>query len=198
MPPPNNPSVARVALTVQRDTRSFVNVFHMMRTDDAELTSADLVRMATEVADWWQNTYRATVITNVVGESAVATKLDPTDPLQETVFFGGAGTVPTSQAEPGNVTAAFSWRTGFAGRKFRGRNYHVGIDGDQINANDTIVGGYIAVLSAAAAQFLVSLAAESLKLVVFHRSDDSATDITGFVVDQLVDSMRTRLAGRGM
>jgi len=198
MPVPDNPAVARVVLNVQRDVRKFANVWHMMRTDGAVLTSPDLQAMAQTVADWWTNNYRTTVIVPIVSESAIATKLDPDDPLQEQVFFAAAGSTPTSQSEPGNVTAAMSWRTGLAGRKYRGRTYHVGIDGDQINQNDTLTGIYLAVLSAAAAQFLVLLAAESLKLVVFHRVDDTTTDITGVVIDQLVDSMRSRLAGRGL
>lgn len=198
MPVPDNPSVARVVLNCQRDTRKFVNVFHMMRGDDAVLNITDLETMTAVIADWWTDAYRTTVIDIVVSESAVATKLDPDDPIQDQNFFSAAGSVASPAVRPGNVSAVMSWRTGLAGRKHRGRSYHVGIDGDQILSTDNLVGFYLAQLTAAATDLLTKLTIEGLKAVVFHRVDDTTTDIVGVVVDQLVDSMRTRLAGRGV
>jgi len=198
MPVPDNPSVARVVLNVQRDTRKFANVFHMTRTDNAVLNITDLEAMTAALAEWWTDNYRTTVIDIVVSESAVATKLDPDDPIQDQNFFSAAGTVASPAPRPGNVTAVMSWRTGLAGRKHRGRSYHVGVDGDQILTTDNLVGFYLAQLTAAATEFLTILTIAGLKAVIFHRVDDSFTDVTGVVVDQLVDSMRTRLAGRGI
>jgi len=197
MPPPDNPAVARAVLNVQRDTRSFANVFHVMRQDEAVLTLGDLLDIANAIEAWWTTNYRTSVVNLVSSVSAVVTKLDPDDPLQHTQAFTFPGTVGSPEVEPANVTAVLSWRTGLAGRKHRGRTYHVGVDGDQLNTTDTIQGGYMAQLLAVATAFLVQLGVESMKAVVFHRSDNTKTDITSAVVDQLVDSMRTRLAGRG-
>jgi hypothetical protein len=119
MPPPNNPATARVALAVTRDTREFINTFHMMRGDGVELSSGDLVSMANVVADWWLNSYRTVVPNNVVGLSVTVTKQDPTDPLQYTAFLAAPGTGVATDY-PAVLSAAVSWRTGLAGRKFRG------------------------------------------------------------------------------
>lgn len=196
--PPDNPTVARAVLNVQRDTRAFANVLHLRRFDGAVLNLADLQTMATTLETWWTTDYRASVVPNVTSENVTVTKLDPDDPIQWTDTFAQPGTAPTPEAEPGNVTAAFSWRTGLAGRKHRGRSYHVGVDGDQINTNDTFTGGYLAILTAVAAQLLSRLTIAGLSLVIFHRIDNTFTTVTSVVVDQLVDSMRTRLAGRGV
>lgn len=197
MPPPNNPSTARVALTVDRDTRKFVNTLHVARADNAALGAGDILAIANLVADWWQNSYRHTCPATMVGEQVVATKQDPSDPIQETVYINGPGDLSGATADPADVTAAVSWRTGFAGRKNRGRFYHVGVDGRGINLNDTFTGTQLALLSSTANYLLNHAATAALKLVVFHRSSNAYTQIVGVIVDQLVDSMRNRLAGRG-
>jgi hypothetical protein len=197
MPPPNNGATARVALTVDRDTRKFVNTLHFARTDNALLGAGDILAIANVVADWWQNSYRHTCQPQVVGESVVATKQDPADPIQETVYINGPGDQASPSSDPGNVTAAVSWRSGFAGRANRGRFYHVSPNGGGINLNDTFTGASLAFMSATANYLLTHAAAASLKPVIYHRADDTYTQIIGVIVDQLVDSMRRRLAGRG-
>jgi hypothetical protein len=154
--------------------------------------------MAAVVADWWQQSYRHGCKLQIVGEQVVATKQDPGDPLQTTVFINGPGDYASGGVQPGDVTAAVSWRTGLAGRKFRGRFYDFGVPSDANNANDTMTGAYLTLLSSIGQYLLNHLATAGLKAVVFHRSDDTFTTITALIVDQLVDSMRNRLAGRGI
>jgi len=198
VPPPNNPAVARVALTVLRDTRKFVNTFHMSRSDGAVLGAADLVNMGAVIADWWLNSYRTAVPSNIVGSDIVATKLDPSDPLQNTTYIAAPGNYAGGTVSPGDVSGAVSWRTGLAGRKYRGRFYDFAPPQQVINTNDTFSGGYISLLSTVGSYLLTHLATAALKGVIFHRSDNTATTITNVIVDQLVDSMRNRLAGRGI
>jgi len=196
--PPNNPQVARVALQVIRDSRHFVNTFHVSRADNASLGVADLANITATFADWWLNAYRGACKDVIVGESVTATKLDPAAPLQDTVALSAPGTFGSGSALPADVSAAVSWRTGLAGRKFRGRFFSYGPPSNNVNTNDTLTGLYQTVLSSAAAYLLSHLVTNGLKLVVFHRGTNTATAITGLVVDQLVDSMRNRLAGRGI
>jgi hypothetical protein len=198
MPPPNNPATGRVALTVDRDTRKYINTLHLARTDNATITAADLLNMANVVADWWQNSYRHAVKLQIVGEQVVATKQDPSDPLQTTVYINGPGDYASGGIQPGDVTAAVSWRTGLAGRKYRGRFYDFGVPSDASNTNDTMTGVYLALLTSVGQYLLNHLATAGLKAIVFHRSDNSYTSITSLIVDQLIDSMRNRLAGRGI
>lgn len=196
--PPNNPAVAKVALNVDRDTRRYINTFHLRRTDGAVLVAADLTAMGSVVADWWLNSYRHVCKSNIVGNSIVVTKLDPANPLQDTTYIAAPGDWGGGTTTPGDVSAAVSWRTGLAGRKYRGRFYDFNVPAEEINTNDTMTGGYLAFLSAAGSYFLTHLATAALKAVIFHRADDTSTDITSVIVDQLVDSMRNRLASRGI
>jgi len=193
---PNNPRVARAALRTARDTRDFINTFHLARTDDGILNKADLDAIGLMLADWWLNAYRQQVPNGIVGQDITVTKLDPADPQQSTAFIAAAGTAGAT-AYPADVTAAVSWRTGLAGRKYRGRFYDFGILSGNANQNDTMVGGLIAGLTAMAQYLLTHAVTAGYKLVIFHRSDNTKTDVTAVVVDQLIDSMRNRLAGRG-
>ena len=195
---PNNPAVARVILVVQRDSRKFINTFHMTRSDGASLSSADLTNMANVVAEWWLNSYRHTCPAVIVGDSVVASKLDPSDPLQETVYIAAAGDNIGASVDPGDVSGAISWRTGLAGRKYRGRMYHFAPDGGRINQNDTFTGTLLSAFTSVGNYLLSHAATASLRAVVFHRATDTYTNIATVIVDQLVDSMRRRLAGRGL
>ena len=198
MPPPNNPQVARVALQVIRDSRKFVNTFHVSRTDNASLSVGDLANINAVFADWWLNSYRTVAKNVIVGESVTATKLDPSSPIQDTLALAAPGTWAGGATTPADVTAAVSWRTGLAGRKYRGRFFNFNTPSDTVNTNDTLNGAYITGLSTVGAYLLNHLATAGLKAVIFHRGDNTATTIAGIVVDQLVDSMRNRLAGRGI
>lgn len=197
MASPNNPRTARVALRVQRDVRDFINTFHFARSDDGVLTSADLVSIANLVANWWLNNYRVSQPSQIIGQDVTVTKQDPSDPLQYVAYLASAGTAG-SAILPADATAAVSWRTGLAGRKFRGRFYVYSLGTGAANSNDTLVGGTIAAFTAVGQALLTQAATAGLKAVVFHKADDTYTPITSIIVDQLIDAMRNRLAGRGI
>lgn len=198
MPVPNNPATARVALRVDRDTRKFLNIIHMAKVGGGTLSAADVLNMANVVADWWQTSYRTACKATIVGEDVVATKQDPGDPLQATVYINAPGSYSGGGNEPGNVTSAVSWRTGLAGRKFRGRFYDFNVPPEATNLNDTMTGVYLALLTSVG-QYLINHAITAgVTPIIFHRADSSYTAITQVIVDQLLDSMRRRLAGRGI
>lgn len=197
MPVANNPTTARVALRVQRDVRDFINTFHFKRLDNAVLTAADLIVIANMVAAWWLNNYRVQMPTSIVGQDVTVTKQDPSDPLQYTAYLASAGT-NGSAILPADATAAISWRTGLAGRKHRGRFYAFSLYPNGVNGNDTMIGALIAAFTAVGQALLNQAATAGLKAVIFHSVDNTVTDVTSIIVDQLVDSMRTRLAGRGI
>lgn len=194
---PNNPRTARVVLTVTRDTRKFINVLHMARQDNAILNSADLLAMANVVADWYQNSYRHTLRPSVVGFSVVATKQDPNDPQQQTVYINGPGDSPSVQNEAANVSMAISWRTGLAGRKYRGRFYHFGPAVSDINTNDTLTGTFLSAATSVANYLLSHAATAAINAIIYHKVGDTFTPINQVIADQNVDSQRRRLAGRG-
>lgn len=193
-----NPATARVVLTVTRDARKFLNVLHLSRLDGASLNSADLLAMANLIADWWQNSYRTTCPPAIVGESVVATKNDPSDPIQQTVYINAPGSQAGAGLDPGNVTAAISWRTGLAGRKYRGRFFHFAPNGLGINTNDTFGGSTLAAFTAVGNYLLSHALTAGLKVIVFHRATNTYTPVNETIVDQLVDSQHRRLAARGI
>jgi len=196
MPPPNNPRTARVAMTADRDTRKFVNTFHVARVDAGILDAADILNIANIFVDWWSNSYRTALPSLISGDNVVVTKQDPGDPQQVTLALPGAGTF-AAPPFPADVTAAVSWRTGLAGRKHRGRFYDFAIPDNQATFNDTLIGSYQLVLETIAAYLLNHLVTGGYAGIVFHRGDNTSTAITQIVVDLLIDSMRNRLAGRG-
>lgn len=198
MPAPNNPAVAKVALQVIRDSRHFVNTFHVSRSDNAPLSVGDLASINAVFADWWAASYRTVCRNVIVGESVTSTKLDPSNPLQDTVSLAAAGTYAAGGTLPADVSAAVSWRTGLAGRKYRGRFYDFSVPSDAANLNDTLTGAYLTALTSVGSYLLNHLVTAGLKAVIFHRGDNTSTAITSIIVDQLIDSMRNRLAGRGI
>lgn len=193
----NNPSVARVVLNVVRDTRHFVNTFHATRLDEAELNAADLESIGNVFADWWNNTYNQRCMPNIVGQSVVVTKLDPSDPLQDESILVTGGSYGAGTIEPADATLSVSWRTGLAGRKHRGRFYIFSLSSAYTTSLDTITGGEASLLLGAANDLIVRMAAASKQLVVFHRSDDTFTPIVSALVETNIDSQRKRLPGRG-
>src|SRR5215471_16421004 len=193
MPAANNPKTARVVLTVTRDTRKFLNVVHMARQDNAVLTLADVTTMANIVADWWQNSYRHTCRPIIVGFSVVATKQDPLDPEQATVYINGPGDSASVQAEAANVSAAISLRTGLAGRKFRGRFYHFGPDRVDLNNSDQLSGAFLTAATGVANYLISHAATAAINAIIYHLSTNTYTPINTSIVDQNADSMRRRL-----
>jgi hypothetical protein len=106
---------------------------------------------------------------------------------------------------PGNVTVAVSWTTGFVGRSRRGRTFHIGLTDDQTSGNQVLEAIRVS-LEAAYFDLIsdVATADPDWRLVVVSRFEDGAprsaglvTEIRNATVDPNLDSMRTRLAGRG-
>jgi hypothetical protein len=110
---------------------------------------------------------------------------------------------------PSNVTAAVSFRTGLTGRSNRGRNYIVGLSGDEITG-DSLTAGTVANWTSifnVLGTYLVDLGAQHVVASLFHgvdvdhkpipRIEGIAHDVTNYIVDAALDSMRRRLIGRG-
>lgn len=201
MAPPNNPAVAKVAFVGNRDTRQWVNVFHAHKTT-GEITLQDMGALASAMFDWWNTQYRQEFGPSVVLDVIQVRKLDPLNPLAldytTGLPLGGARTGGEVTMNPGNVSLTLSWRTGLAGRKFRGRTFIPGLPLVDTTTIDTINSGTVARLSAIAASFMTHVLNSGLEPVVFHQvSNVAPTLITNFVIDAILDSMRSRLPGRG-
>lgn len=126
--------------------------------------------------------------------------------------------VPVSPAEeggnivaglPNNVTAAVKFLTGFTGRSNHGRNYFVGLGENQAVGNTLSDSAQSAILAAydELGTYLVGLAASHVVASLYSGVDSEGKPIprvagvvktvTQYAMDNLLDSMRRRLTGRG-
>lgn len=118
--------------------------------------------------------------------------------------------VATGNPLPNNVTLSIEWRTGFTGRSFRGRTYHVGITDaalapDKQGVTPTYAGAIITAYEALLTTVGTTSAQQMVVLSRFHgvdpvtkkpipRAAGIATPITNCILaDPFVDSQRRRL-----
>jgi hypothetical protein len=194
--PPNNPAVVLVRMLFSRDTRTFVNTFHVTRS--TAWTTTNMGTLANMFVTWWSTQYRNLAWTGVALYQVQVRLYDPTNPLAFDLTLGTpAGGTVGSAPDPASATLSTSWRTGLAGRKYRGRFYTVGMVEAQSQDNDTVTSGYVTSAGTVATALLSDLAAAALSLVIFHRVDNTFTPVISTIVENLVDSQRRRLAGRG-
>lgn len=110
---------------------------------------------------------------------------------------------------PNNVTAAVKFLTGFTGRSNRGRNFFIGLGENQATGNTLASAAQTGILAAydALASYLTGLAAEHVVASLFSGVDVNGNPIprtagvvkavTTYAMDDVLDSMRRRLTGRG-
>lgn len=195
MPLPDNPLVCKAALVYRRDTRQFVNTLHFSRA--AGWTLGDMQTLASALATWWEDQLRTAVVSAVSLVQVQVRQYDPDNPqavdLNLVPIPGIIGTPP----EPANVTSTISWRTGLAGKKFRGRIYVPGYAESQTANDDTLVSATVTLLTQAASAYLVSTLPAGTNPIVFHFVDATFNVITSFVIENILDSQRRRLPARG-
>lgn len=196
MAAPDNPLVCKVSLLFTRDTRTLVNTFHVARGSAWDL--AGMTNLATLFVNWWNSSYKAYSAAQVLLREVQVRKLDPDDPIAVDMAVSppSAGTAAGSP-DTAATTQTASWRTGYAGRKFRGRMYAVGTTETFTNNDDSVNSTGTTTLTAAAGQLLSNLALAALQLVIFHKIDNTFTPVLTAIVENLVDSQRRRLANRG-
>lgn len=198
MPIPNFPAGAKVSFVGNRDTREWVNVFHVHKTN-GPIAPADLVTLAGIYRAFWDN-YRAAVPTICALDVIELRGLDPLHPyaLDYTNNLPSSGLRSGVATAPANVTLALSWRTGLAGRKHRGRNYIPGVVENDLTSDDRINSPFATLLSSIAAQYLAAIPGGGpYEPIIYHILNDTFDAVTSFVIDSILDSQRRRLPGRG-
>lgn len=196
MAPPNNPTVARVALIFSRDTRQFVNTYHCAKVGG--WFNTDLTSLA-EAFETWYNTYQKLFLPTGTCLVQIQVRVyDPSNPLalDYSISPPNCGQV-SGTVLPGSVTATQSWRTGLAGKKFRGRTYVPGFVEAAVGDDDRLNSATVLSMANAAFQLLSALAARDTPLVIFHRATNLVTGVLTFIVENIVDNQRRRLPGRG-
>lgn len=164
----------------------------------------ELEALCEEVYNWW-----AGAMAPLISDTVTLTEVRGRDMSTQ---FGVVGYfVPTalnvgevtSPALPNNVTVSIGFKSQFAGRRARGRNYFVGLTEGQVTGNAVIAGSMSNIL---AAYFALNgeVTANSAAHVIASRAAPTGTPPQGdtyyvinYTSDGLVDSQRRRLAGRG-
>lgn len=111
----------------------------------------------------------------------------------------------SADALPSNVALCISKRTALRGRSARGRNYIAGIPLDARESQDVLTSAFTTAVVSAFETILGAGADDGWVPVVVSRFHDNAPRVTGvtnpitsvIVVDNIMDSQRRRLPGRG-
>lgn len=164
-------------------------------------TLSDLNIMA---QGWWAFcgvNYRALCSPTLNVDYVTARWLDPAGPPlvgqylvpQPAPGTGGATALPS------NAAAVISFRTGLAGRAYRGRAYIPGLTTASATGS-TLSNTYLAALQSLANNvifFTNASGSTPVQAVVASFVNQVLTPMITFVIDSAVDSMRRRLIGRG-
>ncbi len=199
---------AKVACKFTAYGQQFINTLWF--TKSGGWTSTDLTDLCTAINSWVVAEYAPLMSNDYSFEGSTA--VDMSAEGQEGVE------VPLTTPEeggnvvaglPGNVTAAIKFLTGFTGRNNRGRNYFVGLGENQVTGN-TIESAAVTGIQAAydaLGSYLVGLSADHVVASLYSGVDSNGKPIprtagvtkviTQYAMDNLVDSMRKRLTGRG-
>lgn len=196
MAPPNNSQVCRVTIFGSRDTRQILNTLHVRNT--AGWSLASMATLANDIRTWLSANYKGIVPSQYTWYLISVRQYDPSVPLAYDLsisppIVGSRGNNP----EAGNVTSTLSLRTGLAGRRYRGRIYVAGIDESDVTVLDLLSSSYVAALGVIAQALLTIVNTGTRSLCIFHKNTNTYTDVNGYAIENIVDSQRRRLPGRG-
>lgn len=179
------------------------NVLHFYRSQDFNTPDA-METLAGNLKNWWDSYMKSQVPTtlflrmvrvfdaeNQNGQGVEYTNLLP---IQGTAV---------SEGMPSNVTIAIKLSTGYRGRSYRGRIYHVGVCENEV-AQDSITQAFSTALIDNYSFLLDPGNVNGYTWVVASKYHNGAprmtgvtTNVTSISTDGVVDSQRRRLTGRG-
>jgi len=197
--------VAKVQLYFSTPGGVAMNVLNF-RTDGG-WNSVSLEVLIDEIATAWEAQFSPLQSDQVECYRIVATDISTeagaqVDKAPENDLTGGR----SSAVMPNNVTVVTKFGSGLSGRSNRGRTYHIGLVDDQC-AGDRLQAGMADTIRDAWIDFagLVhdSPAAADLVIVSYcfnkaWRTNASVHAVTAFTTEDVLDSQRKRLLGRGM
>jgi hypothetical protein len=203
------PNVVQIEMLFTASTQPCENVYHVLL--GTAPTPASMLTLA-GLFDSWDSTHLSgarstqTFLQKVIardlstaGAPAVEFDVSPSR-------VGTAGGNP----QPNNVTLSIEWRTGFTGRSFRGRTYHIGLADSGLGSDaQEVTSIYAANILAVYEALLTTVGTTSSQQMVvlsrYHgvdpvtkrpipRAAGVATPITNCVLaDPFIDSQRRRL-----
>jgi len=199
------PRTCRAQLIFDTPGGKAMNVLHFQKS--ATWSEADLTTLEGDISFFWDANMSPLQSDQVEMTRVILTDIENDPGFQFdghpsiSVVGGRASTIM-----PGNVTVATKFGTGLAGRSYRGRSYHIGLTDDQC-VGDSLVAGMADTIRDAWIDFIGGIASGATggELVIVSYCQDKEwidplviTGVTTITTDDTLDSMRTRLAGRGM
>jgi len=204
MPPVLNPNVAQVDMLHSWDNQTVENSLYFFSTIAPD--NSDLQELSDNLLLHWQTTMLPLMSSQVALIAVEATLLIPVPALVAV----SPATLPnlggdSNPATPNSTTIAISFRTGLSGRSYRGRNYWLGLTEPNVVNNSVSSTLLQDVADAYAGMIGANTIASNWTWGVYSRRVDNTnretglfTDITGVIItDDIVDSQRRRLPGRG-
>lgn len=199
-----NPTVAEIKMVGTMDGQTVTNRLYF--DSPAEWTEEHLLELAAVVASWFGVDLAPLVSLNYVLNQLVATSMAAINSPQVIVTDGLPlpGT-DTHGAAPNNCALSVSLKTGSRGKSGRGRFYLGGIPANQITAS-RVAGTYRTAVAAKFNELRLAVLAANARMVVYSTVTGGAPRPTGIafpvqaceIVDDVLDSQRRRLPGRGI
>lgn len=196
---------AHIRIEGRADGQQSINDLYF-RHSTGPIAAADMVGLVTAIRTWYTDT-----MAPLLNENWVATAVhgrDLTAPIAAVADLGFTSVQGgvTGEAAPNNCSMAVSFRSGLAGRAYRGRNYVPMLTNSEVSGNyidpafaTGIVDGYSELLFGGGA-----LPAGWVWVIVsrFLNNEPRVAGIftevfSVLVTDLVVDSQRRRLPGRG-
>jgi hypothetical protein len=169
-------------------------------------TSAIILSILGNLKSWWEDNVEDLVSSNLELREMYGKSLE-TQPGPEATFSSGlplAGTI-TTEPLPANCSLAVSLRSGETGRSSRGRWFWQGFTESQASGS-TVSGGVVASIDAAMTNLKSVIDGLGYVWVIVSYFHDNAPRVGGpvyfavndiLIVDDVIDSQRRRLPGRG-
>jgi len=177
--------------------QTIINTYHWHSTSltvPPAAVDATAAFMATQL--WPVVRACLTSFTHLVDCTARDESIVPGYVATNTANAGQGGTLGTNPL-PANTALAVSWRTAVGGRTGRGRDFYGPFDETQVG-NDTINGSLLPVLFQIGAYLLGNNPASGFRFAVRSLKDAVARDVTGFIIETTIDTMKKRLLNHGI
>ncbi len=198
------PNVAQIDVVYNWDGQIVENVLHYKKATGTP-SESDLIAITDAISSYFQDHLVPLMSSTLTLLRVVGKLLDIADGL----FYvstaglpvaGGGGSAPL----PNSNSIAYSWRTASAGRSFRGRTFHVGLMEGQIAGNE-LTSAAVSAIGSAYNGLIGAGVPAGFELVVVSRQHAGVPRLTGiatevsagFFTDNVLDSQRRRLPGRG-
>lgn len=196
-------NTALVQLIQVLDQQRIENTLYFFRADGWDIEG--LTDLGAAAAAWWVANIAPNVSQELSLVQVISTDLTTQTSPSVTVNVSPAEPGTRVQAsEPNNVAICISFRTALRGRSFRGRNYISGLGVSDVTGNtfdqnllDAIVEGYQSLVD-------TPLLGDTSWSVVSRFTNNEPREageavpiLTALSIDNVIDSQRRRLPGRG-